>query len=276
MRQSFFRKRICLFFQKITAKTGGEINKGDLPRSALIFSPHFDDETLGCGGTIIKKKRAGADIKIIFMTDGSKSHSYLMSEKELKAVRVNEAVKASQELGLDTDDMIFLSIKERKLNAHSAYATEKVGEILQDRNFKDIFIPYSKEPLLWSEDHLATRRIVLSALQSVKKKVAIYEYPIWFWWHWPWARRPADSILKMIKETRRSLVSSFRLFKDLRLYVDIEDVLEQKRASLNRYTSQMTRLIPDPRWKTLSDTAHGEFLAVFFQKYEVFHRYYIQ
>jgi LmbE family N-acetylglucosaminyl deacetylase len=44
----------------------------------VVFSPHPDDETLGCGSTIIKKKRLGADVTIVFMTDGSKSHPHFI------------------------------------------------------------------------------------------------------------------------------------------------------------------------------------------------------
>lgn len=31
----------------------------ELAASAIIFSPHQDDETLGCGGTIIRKRQGG-------------------------------------------------------------------------------------------------------------------------------------------------------------------------------------------------------------------------
>jgi len=51
-----------------------ELDEKDLGCTATVFSPHPDDETLGCGGTIIKKKRAGAEVKIFYMTDGRKSH----------------------------------------------------------------------------------------------------------------------------------------------------------------------------------------------------------
>ncbi len=55
-------------------------------RSALVFSPHPDDESLGCGGTIIKKKSLGARVKLVHMTDGSAAnHDNLISSQELKA-----------------------------------------------------------------------------------------------------------------------------------------------------------------------------------------------
>jgi N-acetylglucosamine malate deacetylase 1 len=38
----------------------------------LIISVHPDDETLGCGGTILKHKNAGDDVYCVFITNGNK------------------------------------------------------------------------------------------------------------------------------------------------------------------------------------------------------------
>ena len=38
---------------------------GELSRSAIVFSPHFDDETLGCGGLICKLVAAGAPVDAV-------------------------------------------------------------------------------------------------------------------------------------------------------------------------------------------------------------------
>ena len=36
----------------------------------VVLAPHMDDETLGCGGTIARHVRAGAQVTVIFLTDG--------------------------------------------------------------------------------------------------------------------------------------------------------------------------------------------------------------
>jgi len=248
-----------------------ELDTSDLAKSAIIFSPHQDDETLGCGGTIIRKIKAGANIQIVFMTDGCKSHSHLISEDELRSIRAREALAAAQRLGLEPNQVISLEFPDGMLNENRSLAIDKVGEILQCYQPEEIFIPYRKEA---PSDHFATNRIVLSALKIHHLNAMIYEYPIWFWCHWPWTsfvgrRREILSVLK------NSLVAGFGLglLADFKYSVCIEEVLDLKRTALNQHQSQMQRLGSNPSWMTLGDVSQGEFLACFFQKYEFFNRY---
>jgi len=250
-----------------------ELSENDLERSAVVFAPHPDDETLGCGGTIIKKKRAGADVNIVFMTDGRRSHRQFISEDELKAIRANESLAACRMLGVKESDIVFLKFEDGALSRNQDTAIHSVTEILLRQQPEQIFIPYSKEPSLWSEDHLATNRIVTSALQIYMNKAVILEYPIWFWWHWPWVSVPISCRWEMLAVLKNSVVSGLRLLRDFRCSVYIGDVLELKRAALDQHRSQMTRLIPDSRWPILGDISGGEFLACFFQEHESFRCY---
>ncbi len=274
MTKSSITKQVSKLYLWFLKRNLDEYNNDDLNKSAIVFSPHFDDETLGCGGITIKKKRAGADIKLVFMTDGSKSHKHLIPENELKKIRANEGVAAAQSMGMDVDDVVLLGFEETKLKEHYDLAVAKVIQILLEQQPKEIFIPYSKEPLLWSPDHIYTTKIVKSALKSYKKEVVIYEYPIWFWFHWPWV----GLINKNRYLTRIILKHTFiyglglRL-RDFQCSMYIGDILEQKHATLAEHKSQMTRLITDSKWSTLNDVSNGKFLQCFFQEREIFRRY---
>lgn len=249
-----------------------ELGENDLGGSAIVFAPHLDDETLGCGGTIIKKKSVGADLTIVFMTDGSRSHN-LMPADELKWMRVNEALAASRLLGLEESDICFLEFEDGELSKNLDPAIARVREILLQRRPEEVFIPYykDKDPSL---DHVATNRIVVSALQVYGGEATTYEYPVWFWRHWPWVSKPvARTPRKAWRVLKSSLVSGSSLLRDFRCSVYIGDVLELKRAALNQHRSQMTRLIPNSHWATLGDMSDGEFLECFFQGREIFHRY---
>lgn len=246
-----------------------EYPEDNLNKSAVVFSPHFDDETLGCGGTIIKKKHAGADITIAFMTDGSKSHSHLIAENKLKAIRKSESLTVSRSLGLTENDVFFLDFEETKLGEYASFAVNKVTEILSSQHPEEVFVPYHGEPTLWSLDHLATYSIVMSALQNYKKKLTVYEYPIWLWYRQPFSTI-IDSPKKVVAYLKQNIVSRLNLLKDFRCSVYVGDVLKNKRDALNQYKSQMSKLVPDPGWQTLADVSNGQFLRCFFQEYEIF------
>jgi len=250
-----------------------EYPEDNLRKSAVVFSPHFDDEILGCGGTIIKKKRAGADVKIVFMTDGSKSHSHLIAEDKLKAIRKSESLTVSSSLGLAENDVFFLDFEETKLSENTSFAVNKVMDILSSQQPDEVFIPYHRDPPLWSLDHLATNRLVMSALQENVKKASVYEYPIWIWYHQPFLSALMSGPKTFFVSLKSRYVSGLDLLKDFRCSVYIGDVLQLKRGALNRYKSQMMRLLPDSNWRTLGDLSTGKFLECFFQEYEIFHHY---
>ncbi|MEB3280694.1 MAG: PIG-L family deacetylase [Lyngbya sp.] len=257
------------FYRQLAINNRKDYSPENLGKSAIIFSPHQDDETLGCGGTIIRKKQAGADIKLVFMTDGSGSHAHLMNPQNLKILRMNEALEAAEILGIDRGDVFFLNFKDGSLKFNQPKAIPKVLEILCNTCPEEVFIPYSKEE---PPDHWATYQIVQSALQQSAFNLTVYEYPIWFWRQWPWTSlvgRPRE-VLSCLKNTWMSGFG-YKFFTDLNCSVYIADVLEQKRTALEQHRSQIQRLVDDSSWMTLGDLSKGEFLDCFFQEYEFFY-----
>lgn len=255
----------------VTNLAACQMDEGELAESALVFAPHPDDETLGCGGTIIKKKRAGAKIRIVFTTDGRYAQD-LISEDEMKAIRAREAAAAARSLGLEENDVIFLEFENRKLGENQEAAVGKVVEIILQEQPSQIFIPYYKDIL---PDHIFTNRIVLSALKACKTKAIVYEYPVWFWYHWPWVsvswcKQHQRNILVRFK---CNLLAGLRFLRDFRCFIYIGDVLKLKRTALENYKSQMRRPIPDPHRPMLAEVSNGEFLQCFYQEREIFHRY---
>ncbi len=53
----------------------------------LVISPHYDDETLGCGGTLALLSRRGCEIHLVWCTDGGR-HGALRREEASHATRV--------------------------------------------------------------------------------------------------------------------------------------------------------------------------------------------
>ncbi|CAN5839224.1 hypothetical protein BH20PSE1_BH20PSE1_22230 [soil metagenome] len=81
-------------------------------RSAVIFAPHHDDETLGCGGIIATKRQRGAPVWVVFLTDGSKCYpeSVPMTPEEISNLRRREAFQALEIWALTRCMCIFSSI----------------------------------------------------------------------------------------------------------------------------------------------------------------------
>lgn len=271
---AFLKAQARRFYLKALARRVVRYDEADLKRSAVVFSPHFDDETLGCGGTILKKTRAGATVKIVFMTDGRTSHRGLISEEQLAAIRKREGYAAARALGLKDDGAIFLEFEDSKLAEHRQEALDRVRHILADQRPDDVFIPYGGEPRLWSTDHLTTHAIVVAALTEISATTRIYEYPVWFWSHWPWAPLPLRRRRDLFTHMRNhSCLHGVSLLWDFNYVVPVGEVLDLKRTALEEHKSQMTRLIPTVDWPTLRDVADGEWLACFFHTSEVFHVY---
>jgi LmbE family N-acetylglucosaminyl deacetylase len=243
-----------------------------LQHPALVFAPHQDDETLGCGGTLLQKTAVGATVQMVFMTDGRSSHAHLMPADELAALRTQEATHAAEKLGIPSQNVHFLGFTDGMLHTVLDEARAAVLSLLQTHQPTQVFVPYYQEP---PSDHVATHTAVLAALGDYETAVTVYEYPIWYWYHWPWVKFPqkSRSASRDILENSIHTRLGSRLMHDFQYRVDVSDMLEQKRVALAEHQSQMEQLLPDPRWLTLHDVADGDFLSCFFQKMEIFHCY---
>ena len=248
-----------------------ERNPSELKRPAIVFAPHQDDETLGCGGTIALKLRVGAPVRIVFMTDGSRSHSRGISAQQLARVRHDEACKAAETLGLTEKHLTFLDFEDGNLKDHFEEARTRVAELLTTETPEEVFVPYRLDV---HPDHLATRRIVLSAARKQVPGLYVSEYGVWFWRQWPWVGLGGS--LKETMDVARTTLNSrlgTRLFSAFRSSVRIAEVANLKRAALECHRSQMARLVPDVKWPTLRDVSRGEFIECFFRDHEFFHEY---
>ena len=241
--------------------------EGDLRQPAVVFAPHPDDETLGCGGTIAKKRSLLAPVTIVFMTDGSASHPDLMPKARMREVRKSEALEAARALGVPEESVVFLDFGDGELHDRRDAALERVSSILRCHREEDVFVPYHRDG---TSDHNATHDVVTSAIAHGGGHHTVYEYPIWYWHRWPSVSRQPYHAMGRREYVTWGLGAMVRLLKDFRISVWIADHLGTKRRALDRYESQVSRLVPDERWWTLPGLADGEFLECFFQDHEFF------
>ena len=250
-----------------------QVPDSELRRSAVVFSPHPDDESLGCGGTILRKKRAGATVKLVHVSDGGGSTTLIPRDK-LTAMRKQESLNAGRVLGVD--DIYFLEFPDGHLGEHMPAAIERVAEILRHESPEEVFVPYGREPMKQAADHVAVTNIVLAALRRQPKPVTVWEYPVWFWLHWPWVSFSQNTPpLKPKHILKNSFLAHFgaRALLDLKHKVNIVEVLQQKRAAIAEHKSQTEKLFDHPSWITLEQLSNGELMDCFYQEYEFFRCY---
>lgn len=246
---------------------------GELNRPAVVFSPHYDDETLGAGGTLIQKCRAGAPVHLVFMTDGGRSHAHAIDGPSLSRMRKDEAREAAEVLGIPPGNITFLEFPEMELASHEDKILERVSELLLKLSCAEVFLPSTLEPLLWSADHNVTTRVIFNALRRCGLRPWIIEYLVWYWYQWPWV--PLEGGASGRRLIRLTAASRFGLSgcRELNTVVQIADVLFHKRHALEKYRSQMTPLSVDKPWPVLPDVAQGEFLKQLLYRKEFFKCY---
>ena len=244
--------------------------EADFGRSAVVFAPHQDDEVLGCGGTILRKRAAGARIEIVFLTDGRNSHKHLLPVKELKTLRRREAVNAAAAMGIGERDVHFFDVPDGDLAGHRNEASLQIRHLLEDVRPDEIFVPARWEP---PADHVAANQIVRQTLRKWRMKATLYEYPVWLWHALPWVRFEYEGRRRLASQLAQMIQVLGRFLLHFNCRVDIRRVLDAKKAALAKHETQMARRNGDSRWLTLGDVGDGDFLQCFFRDHEIFYRY---
>ena len=243
----------------------------DLSGSALVFAPHPDDETLGCGGTIIRKREIGESVQVVFMTDGSGSHRKFMPAAALSQRRQQEARAAVQTLGVEAAAVSFVGFEDGQLEQRAEAVRDRIRTILTEHSPDEVYVTHPKEP---HPDHAALYWSVVAAVSTLPKQPRIYAYPVWYWRHWPWTQLTGQRKRETLNILKTSLASQLgtAAFNDFQQSVYVGEALAQKKAALSCHASQMQRFEENPNWPILSDVSGGDFLDCFFQPYEVFYQ----
>ncbi|OGU60072.1 MAG: hypothetical protein A2X64_07715 [Ignavibacteria bacterium GWF2_33_9] len=133
----------------------------------LVLAPHFDDETFGCGGLLIRYPQ---NVHIICLTDG-KFGTVQNNNEELVNIRKTEFISVMEQLGVTSYE--FLDIQDGKL----IFNYEKFKQI-EISNYDYIFIPNYFEN---HKDHKAVTKLLQQLLKEkkYKKSLKIVSYEIW-------------------------------------------------------------------------------------------------
>jgi LmbE family N-acetylglucosaminyl deacetylase len=155
-------------------------------KRAIVFSPHEDDETLGCGGMIAWKRSHNIPVAIVFVTDGQKAHLFtpwIESPPDLVEIRRQEAIKAASVLGVAAANVHFLNYEDAALQDLPEQARqqliEQITQLLLTYQPEEVYVPHRKDV---HPDHEATYAVVKAAIAQTRLQVQVWQYPIWLMW----------------------------------------------------------------------------------------------
>ncbi|MEO1374203.1 MAG: PIG-L deacetylase family protein [Cyanobacteria bacterium J06635_10] len=194
-------------------------------KRAIVFSPHQDDETIGCGGTIALKRSQGIPVKVVFLTDGRYGRPSWIEPENIIQYRQEEASSALNVLGIEPSQTQFLDEADGSLAQLSPEKRNlliaKLVEILQSFEAEEVYVPHHHDG---HPDHEATYSLVRSAIEASKMEIELLQYPIWMLW-----RNPLSSH-KYLQRTSKA----YRLF--------IGSFKEKKQQAITIYKSQTPNL----------------------------------
>jgi N-acetylglucosamine malate deacetylase 1 len=179
----------------------------------LVLAPHMDDETIGCGGTLALHAQRGAEITVVFMTDGRRGtadvsllsgNARTRREREIVAARKRESRDALDVLGIRA--AVHLDAPDGELRA-SHGIEHRLREVIEASKPDLVYLPHFLEE---HDDHRATSTVLLAAAGNSSWRFQCMAYEVWT-----------------------------PLFPNC--LVRIDATVEQKKSALARYVSQLAQ-----------------------------------
>jgi LmbE family N-acetylglucosaminyl deacetylase len=209
-------------------------------KRVIVFAPHPDDETLGCGGTIAKKIAEGCEVLIVVMTDGRFLLTKSLgidgdpSPEQVKEIRRGEVLRAVKILGVPEENAVFLDFVDKMLEENEREAQKKVVEILRKYWPSEVYFPYERD---CHPDHRVTNRVVRKAIERLGITPLTYRY----------------IILHKFARVGPFIERFLNVFKRNMIHVNISEFLPLKEAAVKEFRSELTIISPrqsKPRTKS--------------------------
>jgi len=183
----------------------------------LVIAVHPDDETLGCGGTLLKHKAYGDEIHWLICTDIDKSHKYYkIRENEIKRVANLYQFNSTKNLQLKTMQVDEYSMSE---------LIKEVSKVINDIQPNIIYLPFK------SDVHSDHRKIFEASFSCTKS----FRYPF----------IKKIYMMETLSETEFAPATKEDSFIP-NVFVDVSDFLEKKIEIMKVFKSEIDKH-PFPR-----------------------------
>ncbi|MCZ6900068.1 MAG: PIG-L family deacetylase [Bacteroidetes bacterium] len=169
-------------------------------KDILVIAPHQDDETIGCGGTLLLTKNHCENLHIVYITDGGLINFPGGIEESIK-VRYLEAEKVCEELSATMHRMDISNHVPEPKKEH----LEELAKIIQEVKPQVVFVP-------WLLDFPPKHRLSNHILLKTDQLFDLPDFEIWGY------------------QVHNMLIPNG--------YVDITSVIKDKSKLLDYYSSQ--------------------------------------
>lgn len=187
-------------------------------KSVLVVAPHADDETLGCGGTLLKLRQRGFRLIWLVVTSPSTSNGY---DHAFVHRRAEEISSVQKRYGFFSTEVLGFSpggvgeIPRKTL-------VEQLAQRIESFRPEIVLLPF------WGDVH-SDHRVIFEACQSSLKSFRA-----------PWIERVL--CYETLSETEQGMVSSFCP----NIFVNVDGYLEEKIDIMGIYSSEVG-VFPFPR-----------------------------
>jgi len=187
---------------------------------SIVISPHPDDEVLGIGGTLLKRKHAGHKIAWVIVTSISIEHGWKKKQIERRKKEIKKVSKF-----FNFTNVFQLNFPTKKLDTiPKNIIVKEITKIFRSYKPYEIFVPHISDV---HSDHKVVSEIISTCTKNFRfpfiKRILAYE---------------------TISETEYNLHKSKQFHPNF--FEDISDFLSKKIKASKIYKSEMEKF-PFPR-----------------------------
>jgi N-acetylglucosamine malate deacetylase 1 len=139
----------------------------------MELAPHMDDEVIGCGGTLARHVASGAEVTVVFLTDGRRGGKADAGQSTVSATRKREAQLALRELGITR--IVFLDGEDGRLGATPVLG-KALRAALAEARPQILYLPFFLEE---HPDHRAASALLADAVSGTGLTFRCHGYEVW-------------------------------------------------------------------------------------------------
>jgi LmbE family N-acetylglucosaminyl deacetylase len=208
------KRPIGVAMRRIFEVAAADVTGASSRRSCLVLAPHPDDETLGCGATMMCRLAAGSEVRLAVVTDGAAWPPDRDADTN-RRVRAAELDAACELLGLPPGAVARWAFPDSSLADAGDDLVDAIAEAVREAAPAEVLATSAHDP---HGDHAALGRAAGRALAGMG--VRLLAYPIWQW------DRPG-AWMRTVRASRRPE------------YVSTRGVVDRKRQAIAAYASQL-------------------------------------